>query len=330
MVTKTLNRRKAITTLFGLTLFAALAIGSGPQVITVTQILNQVSTVIKLLELVDQASGLTLASVDNAYQDLGTYLRDNNFKTDVVISMEAQYAELNGRFSELKSKLNKAESEASNLFKLLRSKADENTNPEFKKTMISRISEKEDSFNIKIDDANQVLSKIGLSIQQYKDILGFAQVTVALKTVDVYIGQVNSVLAESDSLSTDIKQAIEEASAIIESSVAIPDHSPTSAPSPHESISTNWRFPKSACGDDNPSGIQTFYPVFVSPSDQDTLNYIKKSYCEDAFVRTIKALNGNFIQVGSFQTKEKALQFSSILLSDPKIDKAEVGTPSQK
>jgi predicted PurR-regulated permease PerM len=156
MTNKKLSRRRVIATLFGLTLFSILVVGSGTQVVTIARITSQVATVIELLELVDETSGSILASVDNAYQDLGSYLKDNNFTTDVVQSMEGQYAELDARFSELTSNLNKAESEANTLFTLLKSRADENTTPELKQTMMSRISEKEDSFNLKIDDANQV------------------------------------------------------------------------------------------------------------------------------------------------------------------------------
>jgi ElaB/YqjD/DUF883 family membrane-anchored ribosome-binding protein len=329
MTNKKLSRRRVIATLFGLTLFSILVVGSGTQVVTIARITSQVATVIELLELVDETSGSILASVDNAYQDLGSYLKDNNFTTDVVQSMEGQYAELDARFSELTSNLNKAESEANTLFTLLKSRADENTTPELKQTMMSRISEKEDSFNLKIDDANQVLEKVSESIQKYNDILGFVQVTVGLDAADDYINQVNAVLAESNILRTDIEQAIEEASTIINSSAEFADPSNSSVSSPPQSNLNDGRFPMQACGDENPPGSQTFYPVFVSPPDQQTLDYIRNSYCGDAFVKTREGLNEKFIQVASFQDEEKALQFSNILLSDPRIGKAEVGAPSQ-
>ncbi len=243
--------------------------------------------------------------------------------------MEEQYAELDNRFSELQSNFNRAQSEASTLFRLLRSRADENTNPEFKQAMISQIGEKEDSFNLKIGVASQVLSRVEKSIQQYNDILGFAQVTVGLDAVNVYIEQVNSVLAESDSLSVDIEKAIEEASEIIESSAVIGDSSQNPTISSDEVSSIDDQFPKPSCGDDNPSGIQTFYPVFVSPADQDTLRYIRTSYCGDALAKNREDVSGSFIQVASFQTKEKAMQFSNILLADPRLNTVEIGSPSQ-
>ncbi len=59
MLTRRTNRRKVISTLIGLTLFATLAIGSGSQVVTVTKIIDQVSTVVAILEAVDQTSDST-------------------------------------------------------------------------------------------------------------------------------------------------------------------------------------------------------------------------------------------------------------------------------
>ena len=323
MLSKKLNRRKAVGTLFGLAVFATLAVGSGTQVVTVTKIVDQVSTVITILELVDRASDLTLASVDNSYQDLGSYLRENSFTTDVVVSMEEQYSELSSHFSELRSSLENAESEAANLFMLLRSRADENTNPDFKQTMLSRISEKEDSFNVEIGEANQVLSKVGQSVQQYNDILGLAQVMVGLDAVDTYIAQVNSVLEESDALNANISQAISEASEIIKSSAIIGDSSSI------DSALDDQEFPQPACGDDNPPGLQDFYPVFVNPSNQETLDYVRQSYCGDALVKTRKDTNKKAIQVVSFRSREKALQFSDVLRSDSKLAEVEIGEPSQ-
>jgi hypothetical protein len=252
MMIEKLSRRKAIVTLFGLTLFTTLAAGSGGAPTTILMIMNQYSTVIKLLEVADELSGLTLTSVDNAYQDLGAYLRENNFTTTVVTLMEKQHTELNSRFSQLKENLKEVESEASTLFELLKSRANENTTPNFKQTMLTNIREKENSFDSKIEDANQVLSQVGQSVQKYDDILGYAQVSTALDKVDSLNKDVSLILAKSNSLKTDIGGAIEEASKIIRSSV--PDAPPSPDPSPSASTTVDKKY----C-----IGIQfIYYPEF--------------------------------------------------------------------
>jgi hypothetical protein len=217
-----ISRRKVLQTLFGLTFFAVLTVGStGRQVITVAKILEQVSNVVTALELTDQISNSTLASVDSSYNDLGACLREKNFSTSVVESMEQKYNEMNGRLLELKSALNKSNSEANTLFKLLKAKTNENTNPTFKTAMGDQINSKESEFNMRMQVAAQVFSKIEGSVQQYNDILGFLQVTVGLEAVDAYLEQVDLVLVQSESLNADIQKAIEEASEIIKSSSSI-------------------------------------------------------------------------------------------------------------
>jgi hypothetical protein len=87
--------------------------------------------------------------------------------------------------------------------------------------------------------------------------------------------------------------------------------------------------PRPTCGDDNPAGIQNFYPVFVNKTDQNTLDYIKQNYCGDAFVRTRISSGRRVIQVVSFLDKDKAYDFAKTLLRDSTINSAEVGEPTQ-
>jgi hypothetical protein len=92
----------------------------------------------------------------------------------------------------------------------------------------------------------------------------------------------------------------------------------------------DWKFPRSECGDSNPPGLQDFYPVYVNRTDSNTLNYIKNKYCRDADLITRKPVNRQSIQVASFRSKKRAIEFSQIMLQDPSINSAEVGSPSQR
>jgi serine/threonine protein kinase len=106
-----------------------------------------------------------------------------------------------------------------------------------------------------------------------------------------------------------------------------------STQSQDNSLSQNypsWDFPRAECGDLNPQGDQLFYPVFVNRTDDSVIDYIRSNYCGDAYLMTRKDSNQKAIQVASFQSKEKADEFSQIMLRDPMINSSEIGSPSQR
>jgi hypothetical protein len=90
---------------------------------------------------------------------------------------------------------------------------------------------------------------------------------------------------------------------------------------------SEWSFPLSQCGDNNPDGEQQFYPVFVNKTDDLTLQYIRENYCNDAFIKYRESLDIQSIQVASFLTYSQAEEFSKIMIDDPKVNNCEVGNP---
>ena len=106
---------------------------------------------------------------------------------------------------------------------------------------------------------------------------------------------------------------------------------PQKSTQPQKNSSQNypsWSFPRSECGDPNPFGLQNFYPVYVNRTDGSTLRYIKSNYCKDADLMTRTSVNRKSIQVASFRRKERAYEFSKIMLRDPSINSAEIGSVS--
>ncbi len=98
----------------------------------------------------------------------------------------------------------------------------------------------------------------------------------------------------------------------------------------NNTLSSPWNFPRPKCGDSDPAGLQDFYPVYVNRTDSSTLQYIQSNYCGDAYPMTRTSVNQKAIQVASFRSKERAFEFSQIMLRDPSINSAEVGPPSQR
>ena len=87
----------------------------------------------------------------------------------------------------------------------------------------------------------------------------------------------------------------------------------------------NYNFPLSTCGDINPGGTNTWYPVYVDDTEEN-LRIIRTRYCRDA-IRNYRETKGiHSIQVASFINSSEAYQFAEILRRE--IGSGEVGESS--
>ena len=84
-------------------------------------------------------------------------------------------------------------------------------------------------------------------------------------------------------------------------------------------------FPLASCGDLDPGGTNSWYPVFITNS-QANLFLVRRDYCRDAFPKYRKEKGITSIQVASFLDPQKAEQFAQIMKD--RIDNAEVGQPT--
>lgn len=108
----------------------------------------------------------------------------------------------------------------------------------------------------------------------------------------------------------------------------------SSAPKPRSQNNTivpivQRRDPLDICGDKDPGGVNTWYPVFVNRMDESTFNYIKQTYCRDAFIKYRSSVNRQSIQIASFLSQSKADKLARAMIRDPKINSGEVGLPDQ-
>jgi hypothetical protein len=99
-------------------------------------------------------------------------------------------------------------------------------------------------------------------------------------------------------------------------------------PSSTRTVSGSWSFPMPECGSDNPPGEQNFYPVFINKTDDSILRYIKRNYCNDAYIQSRESVERKSIQVASFRSKSQAQDLAQIMLDDPNINSGEVGAPT--
>lgn len=99
---------------------------------------------------------------------------------------------------------------------------------------------------------------------------------------------------------------------------------PNVSPPPVSSASTtqqfSWSdFPKSSCGDSLPRDPNaypiTFYPVYVPYSDSN-LDKAQLRLCQDAYRRTTKSTGRVVVQIASFKSQEKAINFKNFISGD--------------
>jgi hypothetical protein len=86
-----------------------------------------------------------------------------------------------------------------------------------------------------------------------------------------------------------------------------------------------YDFPLNTCGDDNPGGDNTWYPVYVDDTPEN-LNAIHTNYCRDAIRKYRQNEQIYSIQVASFTNEDKARQFAELMQLN--LGSGEVGESS--
>jgi serine/threonine protein kinase len=88
---------------------------------------------------------------------------------------------------------------------------------------------------------------------------------------------------------------------------------------------SSYNFPLNSCGDKDPGGINTWYPVNVDNTEENLIS-IRSNYCRDAFPKYRKQTGLYTIQVASFLDRTKAEAFAELIRQE--IVSSEVGEPS--
>lgn len=108
-----------------------------------------------------------------------------------------------------------------------------------------------------------------------------------------------------------------------------PQNASTPFPRPKRAIqqASRYSFPTDTCGDRDPGGTNTWYPVYANYS-QRNLSLIQSRYCRDAIRKYREAIGLNSIQVASFLNRSDAQEFAALLKSE--IGSGEVGDPDTR
>ncbi len=96
--------------------------------------------------------------------------------------------------------------------------------------------------------------------------------------------------------------------------------------SPSVTSELSYNFPMSSCGDPDPPGVNTWYPVFVNNSEQ-ILRRLRFQYCGDAFRKYSEQRGRTYIQAASFLSQAKAQEFANFMQTE--VGSGEVGDITQ-
>jgi PDZ domain len=211
----TAKRQRMIASFFCLSLSLVIMVSCTAPVVTIARLSQRTDALIILLELAKKISIETSKSVNTSYQDLGGYLRSENFSNSMIEAMEVQHLDLSTKHNKLTDTLNKTETEAGELFSLLKANADTNTTPALKAKMSNDISVKKQAFEARISIAQGVSTKLKTSIQKYRDILGYLQNKAGTEMIPSYIKDVDGFIAQAESLNQEVQTALDEGRQII-------------------------------------------------------------------------------------------------------------------
>lgn len=103
---------------------------------------------------------------------------------------------------------------------------------------------------------------------------------------------------------------------------------PTPSPQPEEVVQKRsvYNFPANTCGDRDPGGTNTWYPVYVNYSEKN-LSLVKDLYCRDAITKYRENLGLHSIQIASFLNRSDAQKFAELMQYE--IGSGEVGEPNR-
>jgi hypothetical protein len=241
------KRRKIISSFFCLSLSIVLMVSCvAPVITTLVMIHRQASLVVAVVSVTERLLVVTASLVNTSYQILGDNIQRNDPPNEaspqpaneLISKMEVQHSEMSAKQQELAASLRKTKTESNNLFSMLENRANENSTPELKREQLFNISNSKKTFDAKIDIADDVSSKLKVSIKKYDDILGDLQISAGLGKIREYTKTVDDIITQTAALNKDVQIALAEGRQIIgkfeESSS--PTSSGTAATTPPEAL----------------------------------------------------------------------------------------------
>jgi ElaB/YqjD/DUF883 family membrane-anchored ribosome-binding protein len=123
---------------------------------------------------------------------------------------------MKARRDSLRANLKRTIDEASDLFRLLRRRAEENETEELREQMMANIEEKKDALEERLQAAADQMDRIDQSIQKFDDIVGYLQVNRGLEGVEKMTEDIDQIIATGAEFDDEIRAQIEQGMELIE------------------------------------------------------------------------------------------------------------------
>lgn len=236
-------RQKTIASisLFCLSFFLVVTVSCNvTPVITIAKITSATNNVITLLKLTEKVIYATTFLMNSSYEKLAEDIRSENFKTnnkfsnDIIEKMENRHLELVTKHKELDQSLDKTNKAADELFSMIEARADQSSRVSLREESLRDINATKKAFSEKIEIAEDVSSKLEMSIKDYDNILNFFQIKIGTLEAQKYIEIVDSVISEYKLLEQEVEIALYEGQQLIANvgNVSFENEPPNLSPTP--------------------------------------------------------------------------------------------------
>lgn len=221
-VRRVLFKKVLVPLIAGIFCFTSFATGEVETIVTVGQIASCAASLLKLMNEVGDATQKTTATVGASYTILKedvvkypTFTLSDSLAKRAVEKMEMRLATMKSRAIVLHNAMSSTISTSEQYYSLLTTRANQNKTESFKQSSLQSINDSKARFNLKLSEANAAIANLDRSIQRYDDILNVIQIQTGLSTVQAQLGEVDSIIAQTESLNAEVQRAIDEGTRII-------------------------------------------------------------------------------------------------------------------
>ncbi|MFN6568022.1 hypothetical protein [Dendronalium sp. ChiSLP03b] len=227
------KRQKTIASLFCLSFSFVLIIScTAAPVINLANIVNAAGKVATLIDVTEKILYVSSNLLKISYEDIGKNIRSEDFRSNQKFSnytiqkMEAQHLELSNKQKELDNSIDETNRAAKELFSILETRANQNSNSLLRGKQLHDISIKKETFLEKIKISENFSLKLRKSIQEYDNILNVFQVYVGLGEAQKYIETIDSVISQYKILNQEVQTALKEGRQIVANIAELPPQEP--------------------------------------------------------------------------------------------------------
>jgi hypothetical protein len=230
------KRQKIMASLFCLSFSFVLIVScTTAPVINLVNIVNAAGKVATLIDVTEKILELSSNLLNISYEDIGKNIRSEDFRANQKFSnytiqkMEERHLELSKKQKELDDSIDETNGAAKELFSMLETRANQNSNSLLRGKQLHDISVKKEFFLEKIKVSENFSLKLKKSIKEYDNILNVFQVYVGLGKAQKYIETIDSVISQYKILNQEVQTALSEGRQVIANIAELPPQEPARA-----------------------------------------------------------------------------------------------------